>query len=658
MLKNLNLWTKLTIGRKLTGSVIILLVSVATGIGVLSFVQAMEAMNSQVEENIPQIANNGALIVRKQLDYFLATMNGIARSKEIRGMDWETQKHILESEVQRPEFLGIGICRLDGTAWYPDGKKAFLGDRSYIQTALDGHPNFSNIIISRVTGTPVMMVATPINDDDGTPKAVLFARLDGAWLSRSIEPIRYGKKGYSYIIDANGTLIAHKTRAFVLDQRNFVQEAKNDDQYTRLANMFQKMIHRETGFDEYPFMGSDRFFGYSPIPDTKWSIAVGAHKSDVFRKMADMQLNVTVISIVCLSVGIFLSFLMSRNIVLPIKDCVRFTGLLSKGDYSNDVPHKFVKRSDEIGELARMFDILMTNTRELLSDMSSSTQTVTASSTELSSISQQMTANTENTAENSRAVAVAAEQMSGNMGSISSAMEETTANIQTIASATEEMTATITEIADNTSKGNSVTLTAVQTAESATEKVHMLGSTVKDISKVTDTIAEISEQTNLLALNATIEAARAGEAGKGFAVVANEIKTLAHQTAEATDEISTKISGVQSTTTDSVNAIEKIVGIINEINQIMSQVASAIEEQSTTTKEISAHISKAASGVNEVNRNMVQMSTATGDVTQKITAVSNDTESIMIGSRQVHDRSGELSRLVQALKQAQSKFVI
>src|SRR6056297_2038234 len=167
---------------------------------------------------------------------------------------------------------------------------------------------------------------------------------------------------------------------------------------------------------------------------------------------------------------------MSRNIVLPIKDCVRFTGLLSKGDYSNDVPQKFLKRSDEIGELARMFDILMTNTRELLSGMSSSTQTVTASSTELSTISQQMTANTENTAENSRAVAVAAEQMSGNMCSISSAMEETTANIQTIASATEEMTATITEIADNTSKGNSVTLTAVQTAESATEKVHMLGS--------------------------------------------------------------------------------------------------------------------------------------------------------------------------------------
>ncbi len=179
----------------------------------------------------------------------------------------------------------------------------------------------------------------------------------------------------------------------------------------------------------------------------------------------------------------------------------------------------------------------------------------------------------------------------------------------------------------------------------------------KDISKVTRRLDKY--QNGLSGIECHYRrAARAGEAGKGFAVVAGEIKNLARQTADATNEISRKIAGAQVTTTDSVNAIEKIVGVINDINHIMTQVASAIEEQSATTQEISDNIGKAASGVNEVNDNMSQMSAVTGDVTRKITEVSQDAEALITGSRQVNDRAGELSSLMEELKQAQGKFRI
>ncbi len=157
-----------------------------------------DAMHGQVEENIPQVADNGAMIVRKQLDYFLAEMKGIARNKEIQGMDWETQKRVLESETLEVRiFLGMGIYSLDGNARYPDGKTIFLGDREYIQTAKNGKSKFLQYHYLTGDGNPVMMVATPINGDDGKPKAVLFAVLT-KWLNRGIAPIKYGKRIFLY----------------------------------------------------------------------------------------------------------------------------------------------------------------------------------------------------------------------------------------------------------------------------------------------------------------------------------------------------------------------------------------------------------------------------------------------------------------------------
>lgn len=284
--------------------------------------------------------------------------------------------------------------------------------------------------------------------------------------------------------------------------------------------------------------------------------------------------------------------------------------------------------------------------------------TLDSSSSDLSSVSEQMASNAEQTSERSNSVAAASEEMSTNMNSVAAATEQTSANIQTIVAAVEEMSATINEIARNTARGSETTNRAVQTAEHVSGKVDELGKAASEISKVTDTIAEISEQTNLLALNATIEAARAGEAGKGFAVVAGEIKALAQQTADATNEISSKIVGVQNTTKESVDAIESIVIIINEINEIVTTVATAIEEQSATTQEISNNISQAASGVGEVNENVNQVSAVMAEVNVDISRVSQAAEDMKTGGMQVKSRATDLSHLAQALNKMVSQFKI
>jgi methyl-accepting chemotaxis protein len=176
--------------------------------------------------------------------------------------------------------------------------------------------------------------------------------------------------------------------------------------------------------------------------------------------------------------------------------------------------------------------------------------------------------------------------MSTNIASVAAGMEQTTSNLAHVSSATEHLTSMIGEIAQDSEKARRITKNATDQTLQVTEKINQLGRAAREIGKVTETIAQISSQTNLLALNATIEAARAGVAGKGFAVVATEIKALAQQTAAATEDIKTRIGGVQTATAMGIAEIGKVSQVISEVNAIVISIAAAIEEQSSATKEI------------------------------------------------------------------------
>ena len=325
--------------------------------------------------------------------------------------------------------------------------------------------------------------------------------------------------------------------------------------------------------------------------------------------------------VLAVGVGLYVA----RLIVRPLRKVREVLAAMAKGDLTQSAQ---VTSKDEVGDIARALDVASGNMRSAVQSMAHSATTLGASSEELSSVSGQ--------------IASSAEETSAQSGVVSAAAEQVSRNVQTVATGAEEMGASIREIAQNANEAARVAASAMQAAESTNATVAKLGESSIEIGNVIKVITSIAEQTNLLALNATIEAARAGEAGKGFAVVANEVKDLAQETAKATEDIGRRVEAIQADTRGAVEAIGEISVIIGRINDYQTTIASAVEEQTATTQEMSRNVAEAATGSDEIARNIV--------------GVAEAAQTTSAGVTQSQGAAQELAKLSAELQQLVGQF--
>lgn len=382
-----------------------------------------------------------------------------------------------------------------------------------------------------------------------------------------------------------------------------------------------------------------------------------AWKTDLLEESLAASRNQSLLSAI-LSVIVLIAILATvlvRLVSRPLKTITQSVQELAAGNRELDVPYH--DRVDEIGRISGALTVLRNNERERMR-LSEEQQRAGAEreerqrsvelaidefQTSVSEVLRSVAASTARMDEVARNLNAMVEEASSQATTVAAASEQATGNVDSIAVTTDELSSSVQEIAKQIFETRKIVTTAVGGAEASNEKVSGLADAVQKIGDVVSLIQDIAEQTNLLALNATIEAARAGEMGKGFAVVASEVKSLANQTAKATEEISQQIGGIQTSTAETVSAIASIVDTMNQVNEYTTTVASAIEEQGGATAEISRNVQEAASGTRQVTERMTAVSDAVGQTRDSV--------------RLVVDASSGLTEQAQQLQSAVDAFL-
>lgn len=431
-------------------------------------------------------------------------------------------------------------------------------------------------------------------------------------------------------------------------------------------------------------------------------------KNDIESSASTSTIILWIVSIVAIFLSVAAAYYLAMLITKPIKEITEFANSFGKGDLSISID---IDTDDEIGEMAEYLSNSVTNFNNIMTELKSMTNTLSNSSESLIDVSTQLSGSAHDMNTKSGTVAAAAEESSSAVGNVAAAAEQSSSvvinisamteelsstfdnvaqlsknssikvnemassskemanNVNSVAAAIEEMSSSFTDVVKSTEKANAISQNADVKAKEINDKMAILHEASQKIGKVIEVIKDIADQTNMLALNATIEAAGAGEAGKGFAVVAGEVKELAKQSAEATEEIVGQIEHVQKSTNEVVAGIEEIGTIITDIASINGEISNAINQQNLVTQELAGNVAESAklaqsvsenstevSGmVDEIAKSTVEASKTASEVAKNVDETAVSVKSIAVSSNEMAASVTEISSNVQQISASSSE---
>jgi methyl-accepting chemotaxis protein len=355
-----------SIKTQITVSVVTIIAIVCIGLAVVSYLTASGGLKANMDDSMQKVVGQGASVVNERIENYYRELNALASNRIFQNVAVnKTEILTLLKKVAAERGHGnISVADTSGNGLRMDGKTTQIADRVYFIKALQGQNAISDPMISKTTGKMVVVIAAPIKNDQDQVVGVLTLSRDGSELSKVIADVTYGKSGKAYMINKQGSNVAHYDQGLVLNSYNVFEELKKDSSLQPLADIHKKMVAGETGIGRYLFKGNNKYIAYCPVPGTDWSLALTVPESEAFAAIYKMRMILLIISFIFLGIGGTISYFIARNTVIPIQEAVGHLSTVADGNLENDVPAVFMVRKDETGKLAAAAQSLTNGLRE------------------------------------------------------------------------------------------------------------------------------------------------------------------------------------------------------------------------------------------------------------------------------------------------------
>lgn len=642
----------------------IIVVSIGT-LTIVNYLNTEQIIHKELKEGLNLTAQTNAKEISLWFELRRSEVEALANSPILMGGNKEQIIEYLSIESKRlTNYSAFWVSDLNGQWYSLTGTTGSIRERPYFQELLTTQKTvISDPLIGKADGKMACVVAVPIKVG-GKVVAILGGNVKLDQLVQQINSIKVGQTGYATLSQMDGLMITHPKAEYVMKYNPLQDESLSSN----LKEIYQRQSQGKTGIESYKLQGSDQYIAYTLVPGMRWILSITAPAEEFEGPLKSLIYSSCLTAAVILFLVIGLVFFLVRKVTRPISLLQEASEKISQGDLN--VPKLNISERNELGQLAKSFDKMVSHLRQLVVQVSDSAEQVSSSSQQLSANANHSAQALNHVANTMTSVADNAEQQFAAIHDATGAVDTLSQKIFQIAAYNQDVVAE----AEKTAKAAEAGQEAVnlvsnqmnqieQTVEDSASVVIQLGHRSKEIGQIVDTISGIAGQTNLLALNAAIEAARAGEQGRGFAVVADEVRKLAEQSQAATLQISEMIQEIQKETGKAVQAMDAGKREVKIGTEVVITTGSKFTEIRTFIESLSRQIQNISSVVDDMTSDSQQIVRAVHDI-EKVTQttvqgtqnVSAATQEQLASMEEISAGSSSLSELAIDLQTGVSKF--
>ncbi|QDX91808.1 methyl-accepting chemotaxis protein [Brevibacillus laterosporus] len=625
-----------------------LLITTCIGLTLLAYFTAQKQIEHTAELMLSPLAQQTANYYEDKLINEVTFIEGVASRKEIENYQAnpaEAQASV-DKLIKKRGGSTWGIADLSGNIVLGPQSNTNISQREYFNKARVGHSNTSDVIVSMDDNSLIIIFATPIYLGEKI-NSVLYMEYKVNKLLELISDLTFSQTGRAYVLNNQGTVVAHENMDLVFAQDNVQKSVETNPALQGLAELEEKMISGVNGTGSYEYNGVNKYVGYAPIPLTGGGLGIYIEQDDLLNGTVLMRNYLLAISSVFLLLGGIAVYYYSYSLSRSIQSFKNIFSFMAKGELYTAVDPNLLNRRDEIGDMSHMLQDMKHSFSNLISVIQKQSNEIDRSSHNLRNISQEMSTATET-------VSTSIQEVASGVSSQTEELIEISEILTSYGESLDDMVLSIEDVdhngkniharASDSNQNMNQLITSVdqvnQVFQEFIGRIVAANENLNGVHHITSAINEIAEQTNLLALNAAIEAARAGESGRGFAVVADEVRKLAEQSRQSAQMIADMITSVSS---DSDQMLENA----KSMSQAMSGQKTEMDLAMSSFREIIQEIETINPKLEQISLSAQQMQKQKEDILEKVETSSSISEEVAASSEEIAATSEQASASAQ-----------